>query len=39
MSRVAGAPAVRAGDATEANGVWRRPRVFRIYDVLPEATS
>ena len=39
MSRVAGAPAYGAGDATEANGVWRRQRISPFCDVLPEATA
>lgn len=38
MSRRAGAPAHRAGDATEANGVGRRQSYLYICDVLPEAT-
>jgi hypothetical protein len=39
MSRRAGAPAYRAGDATEANGVCRRQRLFLICGVLPEAAT
>ena len=39
MSRIAGAPALRAGDATEANGVGRRQCSFFVCDVLPEAAS
>ncbi len=39
MSRIAGAPAHRAGDATEANGVCRRQCKAFTFDVLSEAAS
>ena len=39
MSRRAGAQANRAGDATEANGVFRRQRCVYICDFLTEAAT